>query len=42
MCMKLVPASLAAALASNVLPQPVGPYNKTPPARLDTEASFGP
>lgn len=28
--MKLIPASLAMALAKSVLPQPGGPYNKTP------------
>lgn len=28
--MKLIPASFAIALASNVLPQPGGPHNNTP------------
>lgn len=28
--MKLIPASLAMALASNVFPQPGGPHNNTP------------
>ncbi|KAF4520515.1 hypothetical protein B566_EDAN004809 [Ephemera danica] len=32
--MKLMPASLATALANRVLPQPGGPHSKTPAAEL--------
>lgn len=36
--MKLIPASLAIALASNVLPQPGGPQSKTPDGVLRPSA----
>lgn len=35
---KLIPASLAMALASNVFPQPGGPHNNTPLAVDKTNA----